>query len=42
MLESLRDCQLLLVRGIGQGAYDNLVQTGMQPVLTDIQEFEAP
>ena len=40
MLEPIRDCQVVLTRGMGQGAFDNLKQTGIQPILTDIQEIE--
>ena len=40
MLEPIRDCQVLLTRGMGQGAFDNLKQAGIQPILTDIQEIE--
>ena len=41
MLEPIRDCQVLLARGMGQGAHDNLLQAGVQPILTDIQEIES-
>jgi predicted Fe-Mo cluster-binding NifX family protein len=40
MLEPIRDCQVLLARGMGQGANDNLKQAGIQPILTDIKEIE--
>ena len=40
MLVPIRDCQVLLTRGMGQGAFDNLKQAGIQPILTDIQEIE--
>jgi predicted Fe-Mo cluster-binding NifX family protein len=40
MLEPIRDCQVLLTRGMGQGAYDNLKQAGIQSILTDIHEIE--
>lgn len=40
MLEPIRDCQVLLAGGMGQGAFNNLKQTGIQPVLTDIHEIE--
>jgi predicted Fe-Mo cluster-binding NifX family protein len=39
MLETIRDCQVLLARGMGQGAYDNLKNSGIQPILTDIHEI---
>jgi len=41
MFEPIRDCQVLMARGMGQGAHDNLMQAGIQPILTDIQEIEA-
>ena len=41
MLEPIRDCQVLMTRGMGQGAHDNLKQAGIQPILTDIHEIEA-
>jgi predicted Fe-Mo cluster-binding NifX family protein len=41
MLEPIRDCQVLLARGMGQGAHNNLLQAGLQPILTDIHEIEA-
>jgi predicted Fe-Mo cluster-binding NifX family protein len=40
MLEPIRDCQVLLARGMGQGAHDNLKQAGIQPILTDVREIE--
>jgi predicted Fe-Mo cluster-binding NifX family protein len=40
MLETIRDCQVLLARGMGQGAHDNLTRSGIQPILTDIHEIE--
>jgi predicted Fe-Mo cluster-binding NifX family protein len=41
MLEPIKDCQVLLARGMGQGAHDNLMQAGIKPVLTEIQEIES-
>jgi predicted Fe-Mo cluster-binding NifX family protein len=40
MLEPIQDCQVLMARGMGQGAYDSLKQAGIQPFVTDIQEIE--
>ena len=40
MLEPIRDCQVLLARGMGQGAHDSLTRSGIQPILTDIPEIE--
>jgi predicted Fe-Mo cluster-binding NifX family protein len=40
MLEPIRDCQVLVARGMGQGAYDNLKSSGIQPILSDISEID--
>ena len=40
MLGPIRDCQVLLTRGMGHGAHGNLKQAGIQPILTDIHEIE--
>ena len=41
MFETISDCQVLLARGMGRGAYIGLEQTGIKPVLTDIAEIDA-
>ncbi len=41
MLGPIQDCQVLMARGMGQGAYNSLQQAGIQPILTDIEEIEA-
>jgi predicted Fe-Mo cluster-binding NifX family protein len=41
MFEAIPDCQILLARGMGQGAYRGLEQAGIRPILTDIKEIEA-
>jgi predicted Fe-Mo cluster-binding NifX family protein len=40
MFEAIPDCQILLARGMGQGAYRGLEQIGIRPILTDIKEIE--
>jgi predicted Fe-Mo cluster-binding NifX family protein len=40
MLEPIRDCQVLLTGGMGQGAHDSLEQARIKPILTDIQEID--
>lgn len=40
MFASINDCQILLARGMGQGAYNGLLQMGIKPILTDIPEIE--
>lgn len=39
MMETIADCQVLLARGMGQGAHNNLKERGIQPVLTDIWDM---
>lgn len=41
MFEAIPDCQILLARGMGQGAYRGLEQMGIRPILTDIKEIDA-
>ena len=41
MFETISDCQVLLARGMGRGAYIGLEQTGIKPVLTVIPEIDA-
>jgi len=36
MAAAIADCQVLLARGMGAGAYESLRQTGIRPVITDI------
>ena len=40
MMETVSDCQVLIARGMGQGAYNNLSERGIKPVLTDIQQIQ--
>jgi predicted Fe-Mo cluster-binding NifX family protein len=40
MFASIKDCQVLLARGMGRGAYNGLQQLGIKPILTDISEIE--
>jgi predicted Fe-Mo cluster-binding NifX family protein len=41
MMETIVDCDVLLARGMGQGAYDSLRIRSIQPVITDIQDVRA-
>lgn len=41
MFETIPDCQILLARGMGQGAYQGLSQIGIRPIITDIAEIDA-
>jgi predicted Fe-Mo cluster-binding NifX family protein len=36
MATVIKDCQVLLVRGMGAGAYESMRQAGIQPIVTDI------
>jgi predicted Fe-Mo cluster-binding NifX family protein len=36
MAESIADCEALLCRGMGAGAYNSMLQRGIRPVVTDI------
>lgn len=40
MLESIHDCQIVLVRGMGSGAFNRLMAGGIRPILTDISGVE--
>jgi len=39
MLDAIPDCQVLLARGMGQGAHISLNSRGIKPVLPDIQDI---
>ena len=39
MMEAIQDCEVLLARGMGQGAHINLTERGIKPVMTDIQDI---
>src|SRR4030042_1434525 len=36
MAEAISDCQVLLCRGMGMGAYESMKARGIRPVVTDI------
>ena len=40
MIENIRDCDVLLVGGMGRGAYLDLQKWGIRPIVTDITEVE--
>jgi predicted Fe-Mo cluster-binding NifX family protein len=40
MFEGISDCQVLLARGMGQGAYRGLQEMGIRPILTDIADID--
>lgn len=40
MAEAIKDCQILLSRGMGNGAYQSLLQLNIKPVVTDIKNID--
>ncbi len=41
MLEPIQDCEVVIVRGMGRGAYLSIEQAHMRPFITDIEVAEA-
>jgi predicted Fe-Mo cluster-binding NifX family protein len=40
MASAIADCQVLLARGMGAGAYDSLRTAGIRPIVTDIAKID--
>ena len=40
MSAAIADCQALLARGMGAGAYQSMEQAGIRPVITDIPTID--
>ena len=40
MAVAIADCQALLCRGMGRGAYESMKQVGIRPVVTDIASID--
>jgi len=40
MAGSIADCQVLLARGMGAGAYESIKQAGIRPVVTDVTNID--
>lgn len=40
MAEAITDCEVLLCRGMGMGAYESMKARNILPVVTDIKEIE--
>lgn len=40
MAQAIKDCEYLLVRGMGAGAYQSMLQAGIQPIVTDVPTIE--
>lgn len=36
----MQDCQIVLARGMGYPAYENLKRAGLQAITTDIKDIE--
>jgi len=41
MATAIADCEALLCRGMGMGAYESMKAVGIRPVVTDIAEIDA-
>lgn len=40
MAQSISDCEVLLCRGMGMGAYESMKVAGIRPVVTDIADID--
>jgi predicted Fe-Mo cluster-binding NifX family protein len=40
MAAAIADCQVLLARGMGSGAYESMKQAGIRPIVTDIANID--
>ena len=40
MAAAITDCEVLLARGMGAGAYESMKQAGIRPIVTDIVEID--
>ncbi len=40
MIDAIRDCEVLLARGMGAGAYESIRQAGIKPVVTDVDSID--
>ncbi len=40
MLAAIQDCEVLLARGMGAGAYESMKQANIRPVLTDVANID--
>jgi predicted Fe-Mo cluster-binding NifX family protein len=40
MAEAISDCEALLCRGMGRGAYENMMSRKIRPIVTDIVDIE--
>lgn len=40
MAQTISDCQIMVVRGMGNPAYQSMEQSGIQPIVTNISSIE--
>jgi predicted Fe-Mo cluster-binding NifX family protein len=40
MAEAITDCEALLCRGMGAGAYHSMQQRGIRPIVTDLEDID--
>jgi predicted Fe-Mo cluster-binding NifX family protein len=40
MAETIADCEVLLCRGMGMGAYESMKTRGIRPIVTDIAAID--
>ncbi len=40
MAETIKDCQVMLARGMGAGAYEGMRQHNIRPIITDIRTID--
>jgi predicted Fe-Mo cluster-binding NifX family protein len=40
MVGAISDCEVLLARGMGAGAYQHLLEAGIRPILTDLARID--
>jgi predicted Fe-Mo cluster-binding NifX family protein len=40
MSQAIADCQAVLCRGMGRGAYDSMKKLGIRPIVTDIADID--
>jgi predicted Fe-Mo cluster-binding NifX family protein len=40
MAVAIKDCEVLLCRGMGAGAYESMKQAGIRPIVTDIKSID--
>jgi predicted Fe-Mo cluster-binding NifX family protein len=40
MVTAISDCEVLLARGMGAGAYESMKQANIRPVVTDVENIE--